>query len=75
MLWLRDNISKALVFTSGPQIDWFTNTKKTVKINIPYSEISTDPDDVRNTTVSIDELDRPFSVHDISKTISYLQRH
>jgi len=36
---------------------------------------SLDPDALRNTSVSIDEIDRPFSVEEISKTISSLQRH
>ena len=36
---------------------------------------SPDPDDLRNTSVSIDELDIPFSVDKMSKTISFLQRH
>ena len=58
----------------GPSLDDFVEHFKNVS-NTPHGEFSLDPDNLRNTSVSIDELDRPFSVEEISKTISSLQRH
>ena len=58
----------------GPSIEEFINHFKNIS-DTPDIDFSTDPSNFEPDELSIEEIDKPFTAEEITKTINLLHRH